>query len=89
MAKYIGTVYIVRLGDVVKIGVTTFLAARLKQLAIQTKAAPQLLRTFEETDVIRPRQIEGELHRRFSHLRIHGEWYRAEPELLDWAVENP
>lgn len=25
---------------------------------------------------------EAELHRRFAHLRIRGEWFRSEPELL-------
>jgi len=26
---------------------------------------------------------ERDLHRRFSHLRSHGEWFRSEPELVE------
>lgn len=32
---------------------------------------------------------EGELHRRFAHLRLAGEWFRAEPELLDFIATLP
>lgn len=28
--------------------------------------------------------IERELHHRFAHLRIDGEWYRPEPEILEF-----
>lgn len=30
---------------------------------------------------------EAELHRRFTHLRSHGEWFHAARELLDFAAE--
>ena len=29
------------------------------------------------------RDMELWLHRRFKHLRLHGEWFRADRELLD------
>ena len=32
--------------------------------------------------------LENRLHRQFAHLRQRGEWYRAEPELLDFIREN-
>lgn len=28
---------------------------------------------------------ERELHRRFAHLRMRGEWFRAEPELVEFV----
>jgi hypothetical protein len=31
-------------------------------------------------------QEEYDVHRRFRHLRIHGEWFRAEPELVDFIL---
>jgi hypothetical protein len=32
--------------------------------------------------------LELDLHRRFDHLRIRGEWFKPEPELLDYIREN-
>ncbi len=32
-------------------------------------------------------QNEGDLHRRFAHLRIEGEWFQPEPELLSAIAE--
>ena len=32
----------------------------------------------------KPRELE--LHRKFAHLRTSGEWFRAEPELLDFVA---
>lgn len=31
---------------------------------------------------------EGKLHRRFAHLRIRGEWFRADSELMAFIREN-
>lgn len=31
---------------------------------------------------------EKKLHRQFAHLRVQHEWFRAEPELLDFIEEN-
>jgi Meiotically up-regulated gene 113 len=28
--------------------------------------------------------LEKELHEKFSHLRLHGEWFRSDPELIDY-----
>lgn len=30
--------------------------------------------------------LEAEIHRRFAHLRTIGEWFRPEPELLDFIT---
>lgn len=34
------------------------------------------------------RFAEVELHRRFAHLRSHGEWFKAEPELMAWLLSE-
>ena len=31
--------------------------------------------------------LERELHARFGHLRLRGEWFRGAPELLDFITE--
>jgi hypothetical protein len=31
---------------------------------------------------------ENSLHRQFDHLHYQGEWFRAEPELLQYIKEN-
>lgn len=33
-------------------------------------------------------RLEKALHTKFSHLRMNGEWFRKETELLDWIAEN-
>lgn len=55
----------------IKIGRTINLSARMEALGtvpIKTKVIEQ----WEET----------ETHHRFAHLRVEGEWFRAEPDLL-------
>lgn len=32
--------------------------------------------------------VEIEIHRQFTHLHIRGEWFRPEPELLDFIDKN-
>jgi hypothetical protein len=69
-------VYFVRMGDLIKIGTTTNLHSRISSLSLTMS---HVLAT-ERGSYSR----EGDLHRRFASLREHGEWFRAEPELLDY-----
>lgn len=71
-----GVVYFIRLGSLVKIGFTTALAQRLRDLP------------FEEVLGVKPGTMrdEKDLHSRFGHLRQTGEWFRAEPDLLDFIA---
>lgn len=69
-----GWVYFVRDGDLVKIGFSTWPPARFKTL----KAAPSdVLGTMPGT-----RDDERRCHAAFAHLREHGEYFRAEPDLI-------
>jgi Meiotically up-regulated gene 113 len=70
-------VYFVRAGDAVKIGRTGNLAARLKALATGSAVALELLAA-----VPGGARLEARLHRRWRHLRLRGEWFRADEELL-------
>lgn len=69
-------VYFLRFGDRVKIGYTGNLAQRLRALPHD-----ELLGTIPGDE-----STEWDLHERFAHLRIKGEWFRAEPELLEFIA---
>lgn len=68
-------VYFLRKGNEVKIGFTHRLSQRYVQLG---GAKLELLGTVSGTTT-----TERMYHQRFAHLRVHGEWFRAESELLD------
>lgn len=72
-------VYFVQSGDAIKIG--TSINVRRRLVSLQTPYPPILLAVAAGG-----RTEEQELHRTFRHLHIHGEWFRAEPELLDYIA---
>jgi len=75
-----GFTYFVRDGELIKIGFTERPSRRLRQLK----------REFPDLELLSvvPGVVSGEFetHQRFDHLRSHGEWFRAEPELLDFIA---
>lgn len=78
-------IYFVRSADgaTIKIGRTKHIVIRMKELAISYGDGVQLLGT-EDGGKIR----EEALHRRFSHFRVEGEWFRSDPELLGYIRDN-
>ncbi len=68
----------------IKIGFTKDLQERL--LKLQTSAAHELkvLKSLPGG-----RKKEYALHKQFEHLRIGGEWFKPEPELLDFISRIP
>jgi hypothetical protein len=70
-------VYFVRAGDAVKIGRTTSLASRLRALATASAFPLELLSAMPCGAA-----LEARLHRRWRHLRLRGEWFRADEEQL-------
>ncbi len=66
-------------GGPIKIGVTTNLRSRLKSLQTGHAVPVCVLLSLsgDEAD-------ERRLHARFAHLRMSGEWFRPEPELLSF-----
>lgn len=60
----------------VKIGITTDIPARINAIRAVSPVEIELLREI-------PANVETErqLHKKFSHLRMHGEWFRYEAEL--------
>lgn len=70
-----GWVYFVRYRDRVKIGYSIQPKARIQQHPVDEVLA---IVPGEPID-------EKRAHAAFAHLRENGEWFRAEPELLDFA----
>jgi hypothetical protein len=77
------TVYLVVALDsgLVKIGVAGNVARRLRELRREVGAA-RLVALFPGT-----RADERALHRRFSELRVHGEWFRDDPAIRQAFAE--
>ncbi len=63
-------------GGSIKIGYSSELARRLKELDCVALA------TFPGNQL-----DERELHARFEHIRVDGEWFQPTPELLDFIAE--
>lgn len=63
----------------IKIGRATSVHDRISSLQTGSPYPLHVLHTYpcERTE-------EKALHARFQHLRIHGEWFKAEPELLEF-----
>lgn len=77
-------VYFARAGDAVKIGVSRNVRRRVQMLSTCSPFPIQLL-------AVMPGGIQDEraLHRRFAHLRMNGEWFRPDSELLDFIATLP
>jgi hypothetical protein len=73
-------VYFVRAGAAVKIGRTANLAGRLRALATGSAVPLDLLAA-----VPGGREVEVREHRGWRHLRLRGEWFRADEALVRYA----
>lgn len=78
------TIYFVRSGDAIKIGVSGNIPLRIRTLATACQRPVELL-------AVMPGGYADEkaLHDRFAHLRGHGEWFRADTELVDFIAALP
>lgn len=75
-----GYLYVIRAGDMVKIGTATYVDKRLKEL--QTAHHEQL-----ELMVMVPvhRSTEVMVHKCFAHLCVRGEWFKLTPEIVSFV----
>lgn len=80
-ANRLGQIYVVQFGDLVKIGFTVQFEARLAQLKNERLGAE----CTPLAVVVGPRHLESQLHWAWRHLKVSGEWYRADRSLLRWA----
>lgn len=70
-------------GSPVKIGFTKSLGDRKHGLLGYGFAKLQVLGVMDGE-----RKEERSLHLRFAHLKVFGEWFHPEPELLDFIAQN-
>jgi len=78
-------VYLVRTGDFIKIGYAANIKQRLLGLSHASPNELTVLRIIECEDLESARRQEAELHKTFADLRHRGEWFRAEPPLIEFA----
>lgn len=85
MANSRGFVYFIECPSqgLIKIGYAAKPEARFYSLITMNAADIRRLATMGGGRV-----KEAELHIRFAHLRVHGEWFRAESELMDFIISE-
>lgn len=66
----------------IKIGYSLNTKKRLQNLSTDNSSKLKLL-----ADIPGSRSFENKLHNKFSHLKVHGEWYKSENELLLYIEE--
>ncbi len=71
-------VYFVRASDMIKIGTSTNVSKRICALQTASPVRLDLLLVIPGSA-----DLERELHRKHAKLRSHGEWFRAEPALVE------
>lgn len=74
--------FIQRADGPIKIGVAAHVPGRLKHLQTGSSDLLTLLWSAPQDEHLNERAV----HRRFRHLRLEGEWFRAETELLDFIA---
>lgn len=67
----------------IKIGLSRNIQKRLAEIQMTCPAPIKLLKVIEGEW-----EKEARIHYHFSHIRLHGEWFKPEKELLDF-IENP
>lgn len=79
----LGHVYFIRAGEAIKIGFSKNAPSRLAALQTSNPEHLTLMGSFKGA-----REDEQELHVRFCHLRIRGEWFRDEDELVEFIEDK-
>jgi hypothetical protein len=76
-----GFVYVLQADSYYKIGLSTNVEKRVKQLSTLPPFDVALIHKIETEDM---HQLESELHERFAEKRANGEWFELSEEDLTW-----
>ena len=77
--------YFIAGAGLIKIGISTNLQSRFRAIRNSSPVPVELLGSCPGTTF-----FEGMLHRKFAHLRRHGEWFEDTPELraeIAWRIK--
>lgn len=75
----IGHVYLIRYGKDFKIGRTSSVVRRSRQVQVELPDATELVHSILTDD---PSGVEAYWHRRFAEYRGNGEWFRLPPKAV-------
>lgn len=75
-------VYFIEMNEFIKIGFTTNLDRRMEDLAHGHPYEINLIHHIEGSF-----NTESDLHRKFKHLHVRGEWFSKAPDLLQYIEE--
>jgi hypothetical protein len=70
--------------DAIKIGRAKDIDRRIKSLQTASPTQLELIKTIQVHGSKEVQAKERELHQKFEHLHINGEWFRASAELLEF-----
>jgi hypothetical protein len=73
--------------NAIKIGHAKDISKRLKALQTSSPAPLKLLKSIHLEGVKTAKEREKALHQQFSELHLSGEWFRAEPALMDYISQ--
>lgn len=79
MSKNCGYVYFIKSKDKVKIGYSTNIKRRIKELSICNPEKLELIYFIPGN-----KNLEWSLHNRFDFQHIRGEWFQLYPEIQLW-----
>ncbi len=71
----------------IKIGRATNLAKRMRSLQTASPAELKLLKSIQVDGAKAAQALEQSLHRQFSDIRLTGEWFKAEADLLQYISQ--
>ena len=73
--------------NAIKIGRARDLAKRMKALQTSSPAKLKLVKSVQVEGIKEAQNLEQLLHRQFSEIRLAGEWFKAEPNLLEYISQ--
>jgi hypothetical protein len=75
----LSSVYFIRCGNAVKIGISKDAHVRARAIQVAQSETVEVVHTCKGG-----RKLERYFHKLFASLRVRGEWFRYEGDLLDW-----